>query len=354
MPLRRVLVCVVCVVLLSGAGAARAAGGADEGELASLTIASENDAYAIGPVSDRWYTAGDKVQWTYRQGPSGGPVAWLGWLPRWALNSLGPSRPSRPIRMGGELGQNLYTPDDLARHSFNPLDRPYAGWLYFGAIAERTDDALTQTLGWQIGVIGPAALGRQAQAASHHVITAVKAEGWDNQVRPRPGVLVNYLTQYRLPRVARLFTVVPHAAITVGSVRNELRTGVSLLIGLSDSIPLPPDGEGIGDTLMPVDVRPGLLGMLSTLYGYVDAEERFVASNVLLDGDTYAGKPAITLRHRVSQFTAGVAMTVPEPLFGKGVRLGFSMTDRGPEFDTTASILAPRQRYGLITLTIGY
>src|SRR3546814_12695699 len=70
------------------------------------------------------------------------------------------------VRTSYAVGQNMYTPDDVALRNPPLDDRPYAGWLYgsVGLIAEtgRRLDQLELTL----GVVGPASPAEQTDRKS--------------------------------------------------------------------------------------------------------------------------------------------------------------------------------------------
>ena len=57
---------------------ARAQTGCD---LDALNIALENDALALGQRTDRWYTAGGRIAWSYRCAQPDGPVGSLVRIP---------------------------------------------------------------------------------------------------------------------------------------------------------------------------------------------------------------------------------------------------------------------------------
>ena len=91
------------------------------------------------------------------------------------LFTLPPNALLRTITDGAEnhfglfLGQNLYTPRDITIAAPQPNDRPWAAWLYVGAVAqsvkeEKLDSGATEgrlhTVEFDLGVVGPPALGR--------------------------------------------------------------------------------------------------------------------------------------------------------------------------------------------------
>ena len=90
-------------------------------------------------------------------------------------------------------GQKIYTPDDKFSKELEPLDRPYAGYLYGGArhtlgTGPSTDD----TYSIELGVVGPSAGGEFAQNNVHDLLGNRRAEGWRNQLKDEPVVNAGY------------------------------------------------------------------------------------------------------------------------------------------------------------------
>jgi lipid A 3-O-deacylase len=90
--------------------------------------------------------------------------------------------------LGFEIGQKLFTPQsgsinytgvDDPRY----IDRPFAAYLYAGANLNLLyKDESNLKLGAQIGVVGPAALGRPIQDFIHNTFGLYHPSGWEYQV----------------------------------------------------------------------------------------------------------------------------------------------------------------------------
>ncbi|WP_129714465.1 lipid A deacylase LpxR family protein [Pedobacter sp. SYP-B3415] len=81
-------------------------------------------------------------------------------------------------------GQGMYNPVS----GYSPLaerqDRPFAGYLYAGAaLSQLYKNESALKLGLQAGVIGPSALGRQAQELLHKIVGFYEIRGWEYQIR---------------------------------------------------------------------------------------------------------------------------------------------------------------------------
>lgn len=90
--------------------------------------------------------------------------------------------------LGFEIGQKLYTPQtgsiningvDDPRY----IDRPFAAYLYAGATLNLLfKDESNLKLGAQIGVVGPAAIGKPIQDFIHDTFGLYHPSGWEYQV----------------------------------------------------------------------------------------------------------------------------------------------------------------------------
>ncbi|PST81727.1 DUF2219 domain-containing protein [Pedobacter yulinensis] len=81
-------------------------------------------------------------------------------------------------------GQGMYNPISGYSPEAGQQDRPFAGYLFAGAALNQlysNESALK--LAVQAGVIGPAALGREAQELLHRIVGFYEIRGWEYQVR---------------------------------------------------------------------------------------------------------------------------------------------------------------------------
>ena len=142
----------------------------------SLSFYFDNDLFA---GSDEQYTNGGRLAWlssNYRFENLPSEVRRLGKLARldrkegWMFN------------YGFSLTQLIFTPEDVDAKRLIRDDRPYAGWLGFGfsVHAKRADVVHSAEL--NLGMVGPAALGEEAQNGVHRMRGFAEAEGWDNQL----------------------------------------------------------------------------------------------------------------------------------------------------------------------------
>ncbi len=308
------------------AGSAVAGGG-------EFQLFVENDMWA---KTDRYYTNGIKfglgthVPLLREQAES---------LLRW-LSPMEGKPGGDDMKFGLFAGQNLYTPKNIRIAEPQPNDRPWAAWLYLGAVAQRVVGSRMDTVEIDVGTVGSSAGGRQVQTEWHKLVGSPRPMGWANQIPNEPGFLASYLQKRRFGD--RHFDVVPHAGATVGTVMNLVRVGGIARAGFNMS--------GFG----PDSIEPGG-AMLQNwrnqeksgdeFYAFVGADQRLVGRNIFLDGTLFRASPSVERRPHVYDLTAGVSARW-------GIfRLSWTRIRRSEEFHTPASG-GGRQRFDSINLGI--
>ena len=334
----------VVVATLAAVATARAQGAG------RLTVDEENDKFASR--DDRHYTQGLRLSYL-TPGITGGVLA----VPFDALAD----RLSVPARAAPAdrdrkiawtiLGQSLFTPRDTRRTTEDPHDRPYAAWLYTGAsllqesAPGRPDRRMLENLELLVGVVGPAALGREAQNDVHQFLGIPGARGWRHQLRNEPGVMLGYERRwdFALPLFADLAVdVIPEAGVTLGNVMTYGQLG-----GIARF------GRYLGVDYGPAHIRPGVTGAglfnaraipARGLGGYlfVGTQGRVVGHDVFLDGNTSGGGPSVDKRPVVADFVGGASL-----YWGEILELDFTVTERTREFYGQGS----EDRFGMLTLS---
>ena len=133
-----------------------------------IGIQTDDDSY-LAQGSDRYYTAGNFAYF------------------RHALNVKDTSRLRNKI-LGFEFGQKLYSPhsgsiDFTGADDPKYIDRPFAAYLYVGSTLNLLyKDESNLKLGAQLGIVGPAALGKPIQEFVHRAFGLYKPSGWEYQV----------------------------------------------------------------------------------------------------------------------------------------------------------------------------
>src|SRR5690606_8449379 len=82
------------------------------------------------------------------------------------------------------VGQSLFTSSSGSGREIEKIDRPFAADLYGGAKLNwyfKDEKMLQASL--QVGTIGPAAKGKEAQELLHHIVGFYEIHGWEYQIK---------------------------------------------------------------------------------------------------------------------------------------------------------------------------
>ena len=277
--------------------------------------------------SDRYYTNGFKLG-------GGVEIPLVGEaikpIPEAIINFLaseGPGGASPTNHLGFAIGQNIYTPRDISVAENQPFDRPWAAWLYVGSIVQRVRGNRLDTAELDIGVVGPAALGRQVQSGWHALIGADQPKGWANQIPNELAFMAAYLQKRRYGSDS--FQIVPHAGVTLGTVLTLARAGGIVRYGNRMSGFGPDTIDPGGALLQPTrDQDSPVTGGCCEWYVFAGGDYRWVARNIFLDGPTFRDGPNVNRRNTVYDLSAGFVVRYQ--------KLNFSLTRilRSEEFTT--------------------
>ena len=285
-----------------------------------ITLTVEND--MLGSGDDGNYTSGVLLTW-FNAGTEPRYLAELldGVIPTFSINET--------TSVSFSIGQNIYTPDDITISAPQPAERPWAAWLYTTMGLSSLTDNHIDDVSATIGVVGPMALGRQAQTTVHRIMGVNKPRGWDNQIKNEPGLVLSW--RRRWPSIWEqdyynfLFTVMPDIGASVGNIYTFAETGVTFRIS--------PEANRWQDT--PTQVQPSIPGT-----GYFEAQHeglgwylfggmqgRAIARNIFLDGNTFRDSASVDKKPLVFDANAGIALT-----YGNA-RLSYTAVYRTREFD---------------------
>lgn len=311
-----------CLVSLCAILAAHSVGAAEERHWEDdkdiLNVVFENDLFA---GTDRGYTNGIRFAWLSSEE---NVPAWA----RWTASHLLPLGDEGNKRVSIAAGQNIYAPSNLSQSAPIPNDQPYAGWLYgsVGVVSDtgkRLENAVLT-----LGVVGPLAHARQTQSFVHHVVDSPHPRGWDNQLKNEPGINFAYERKWRGMYEASPFgvgaDVMPHVGANLGNINTSASIGATLRLGYD----LPADYG-------PPRIRPSLPGSdffipTKEIGGYLftTIEQRAVAHNIFLDGNTFRDSQHVSKEILVSSLQVGAAITYGE------ARLSYTQVFMTKEFKT--------------------
>lgn len=307
----------------------------------------ENDLFA---GSDNNYTNGMKLSWVssnlqdYVSDPC---------LPSWVRQL---NRISQALKPGGydsrnmvvTIGQAMYTPSDLHRRDVIPNDRPYAGWLYLGLAYNARNKRQMDTTEIDVGVVGPAALAKQAQDLVHDLRGFERFEGWDNQLHNELGIQIvrerkNKVFISANPRGPQ-FDVITHYGASVGNVKTYLNGGVELRFGHL------PDDFGsasirpTADSNAPLETAQARRLNTNGVHVFLALDARAVARDIFLDGNTFGSSHSVPKKPFVGDAALGLSWQ------WHGGKITYAQYLRSKEFYGQPS----SHGYGSLTLSLEY
>jgi len=304
-----------------------------------FSVQYENDLFARS--GDRYYTSGLQLAILKKETPP----TWLTKVAEWT-----------PFYQQGSglnlvqytLGQKMFTPDDITATDLQVNDRPYAGYLYFGAsVLSQISHSENLDYGNQfeitLGVVGPSALGEQAQTFVHELIGSDIPNGWDNQLNNEIALGLSYSRFWRLIQPISYgleFGVNPQISAALGNVYTYGAGGVMFRLG-----------NNLRRDLSPPNIRPGFPGVTyfqgskqSSWYVYLGFESRLVLRDIFLDGNTFTDSHSVEKEALVGDMQYGFVYIFDN------MRIAFSNMTRTDEFTTQEKTT----RYGAINISFRY
>ncbi len=248
-------------------------------------------------------------------------------------------------RFGFQVGQSMFTSDDISQENPSRNERPYAGWLYATMeVNSDTGDRLDQ---FQItfGVVGPHSMAEQTQKTVHRAIDSPEPKGWDTQLRTEPGLILSYQRKWKAEK--RFFDIAglgidfsPHMGVAVGNIFTHLAAGGIFRVGF-----------GLPQDYGPPLTSPSMTGSNFFVptkgfgwYLFAGCEGRAVARNIFLDGNSFKESRSVDKKYFVGDMMGGAVLTF------RKVRLAYTHVIRTREFRGQSE----NDQYGAITLTVRF
>lgn len=231
------------------------------------------------------------------------------------------------------VGQSIYTPLNKQITTYQPDDRPYAGYLYGGYTASFLRSPVIQdNISVTAGVVGPSALGEQAQNETHRLMDIRTAKGWSNQLHDEPTLMLTAERQYFTP-LHRYFDTVSTLGGNLGNVFTQayaesyIRAGYNLLTPTSFA-----------------PIRPTASRSNNSYYVFLGGVERAVGRNIFLDGNTWQDSPSIGKNTFISEGRLGLCIDLSD------IELRYTYSARTREYKGEARGMA----YGEISITVRF
>ena len=203
-----------------------------------------------GSSDDRFYTSG----WQFSYASPDRPPDYLQ-----KISSLLPFySKGDTVYHGFNIGQKIFTPEDIEATSLQEDDRPYAGWLFAESFIghryyDGGDKEKINGLILTLGIVGPASLGEQSQKLIHRFTGSDDPQGWDNQLDNEIGLNATFLQKWR--RIIgiedpRQYEISVHGGLALGNVYTFASTGVMLRWGTN-----------LKNDIGPPTISPGFPGL---------------------------------------------------------------------------------------------
>lgn len=247
------------------------------------------------------------------------------------------------------LGQLIYTPETAATRELLVDQRPYAGYLYLGlGYHGRSEDRL-DSLEVNLGIIGPSALGEQAQDSIHDLRGLDKFQGWNNQLGDEPTLQFVYEHKRRLFKqdlpLALEQDLIGHGGLALGNVAIYANAGGEYRIGWDlpedfGTSAIRPGGDnsapGRGDIRLHRSDK-----FLYGLHGFISVDGRAVARDIFIDGNTWRDSHSLDHKEFVADLSLGFSFLVSR------WKLSYAQVFRSREFKGQPH----HHEYGSLTLS---
>lgn len=285
-----------------------------------FSVQSENDAY-VG-AGDGHYTNGFKLSWAVETGADHWSADIGRAIPGWGATDV--------VGMSYRVGHRMYTPTRITLSTPQPDDRPYAGVLYAGAaihgVTRHNGWHETRSLHLDAGMVGPSSQAEWIQETFHQHIAGDDPQGWDHQLSDEPFLNLGYEHGWvdRRSLGALDFEYGPTAGFALGNLYTYGSGGFALRIGkgLDRCFGIPSIAPAQGQRAF---FRRGEgLGW----YLFAAAEGRYMAHNMLLDGNTHKDSPSVERKPWVADAQVGFAVNWDR------WQLAYTVAVRSEEFET--------------------
>ena len=266
--------------------------------------------------TDRYYTNGIKLG-------VGLPLDLLQIPAAEVLRTIDPAG-GEDVHVGLFIGQNMYTPRDITVAAAQPDDRPWATWLYLGGVAQRARGNRLDTVEFDVGVVGPAALGEPVQKAWHRLIGTDTPRGWKHQIPNEPAFVLTYMHKRRFGNDNA--DLILNGGGSLGTVMTHARAGLMLRLGhrLTGFGPdtIEPGGAMLHSTRAVGESN--FSGISWSVFAALD--HRYVAHNIFLDGPVFRDGPSVDRRSHVRDLSLGFSLRVDK------LRFSWTHVTRSAEF----------------------
>jgi len=141
------------------------------------------------------------------------------------------------IKYGLSIEHIGFTPNDYERETIQFGDRPFASAIMLNSFTVATDTIrkIRRSQTMSLGIIGPAAFGKEMQVGIHEATGNKIPMGWDNQIKN--DLVLNYSIEYekQLYKHRNLFGFQGSASAQVGTLYTNVSVGFNVQLGVLNS-----------------------------------------------------------------------------------------------------------------------
>lgn len=299
----------------------------------TLSIKAENDIVSSG--SDGHYSNGLEVIWGFEPDPDHWTRRVADFLPGWSGSVID--------NVAYRFGHQIYTPEEIEKNELIEDDRPYAGLMFAGLSLfsgfQHEGWRTAKELHLDAGLVGPAAGGKRLQRAVHKLTGSDEPNGWEHQLENEPFVNLAYQHRWWIQeRMGGLeLEYGPGLGFSLGNLYSYTSADLGMRLGRnlqrSFSIPSVTPAQSGSQFFRP--------GSGFGWYGFANLEGRYMAHNMLLDGNTFEDSHSVDRRQWVGDAQVGVALTWSR------WQLAFASIWRTREFESQQE----HDQFGSITLS---
>lgn len=304
-----------------------------------FSVTLENDAF-VG--DDDGFTNG--LGFTYGRGPftsfskdnTPAPIYWL--AKRTYINT----KPNKVRGIAYHLAQFIQTPEEITVTEPQPEDVPWAGLLSLATTMYAWDRNASDQLTLEVGVVGPAAVAREAQTTIHELIGSDIPTGWRNQLDNEFVFDISAVRNQKLFRnygEDRGFDVIGIGQGGLGTLLSSVSGGLALRYGTHMEF-----SHATFDLLPDRQTNSLALATSNEWYTYVGAGASYVFNDVLLDGNTFEDSPSAPLEHAQNLVTAGLVAK-----FGR-----FAYVFQISSFSSRTELSSDREKLGALSFTVAF
>ncbi|MBC7365012.1 MAG: lipid A deacylase LpxR family protein [Candidatus Aminicenantes bacterium] len=204
------------------------------------------------------------------------------------------------------LYQGMFTPRNLSCAEVIPDDRPYAGLLAVNVHLVKITATGQKVFGMTAGLVGPHSLAEKAQSWLHETFDWTRPMGWKNQLRDEPVLNLWFGRNWLFYHGNNEHDGFQYGAKTgVNAQLGNLLTSAGGFLELGLGWNFRPELEVSCLGPFSGDLSVGRLEKFS-IFGFMRAEGRIVARNLLLQGNTFVSSPGVKINHLYSQITVGL------------------------------------------------